>query len=544
MRHFFWIATTLLAAASANAETAEDIANRYPGYKLAFQDEFNTGTRPDTKVWSFETGYKRNNEAQYYQQDNATIADGCLVIEARKNDNGHDYTSSSLIAKDPYRFNMGIYEVRAKIPVGTGYWPAIWSTGSVYEWPYNGEIDVMEYYGDALHANVAWGTTTRWNAAWNSRAPRMSNFAPDFADNFHIWRLEWTYESIKIYCDDELLNDVNLDQTVNGNPKQSWFNVDNYNPYRDPAQLHGVWLNLALGGNNGGSLTNTPFPAHYYVDYVRVYTPIGSVLDPLTRKITEAKKLLDSTTEGTTIGCYPTEARTALSEAIAEAERVTDDVDEAAVAAAVETLQQAIDAYRASVVPLKNYSEFRLTESATGKVLSSGFVGDVHGMYLYGDKSVDPDAANFNQTFIFEATSPDAAAQGYNIKTPEGYYVYCSGSWELRLSDTPDLNAATHIFDLAIEGDYALITNRYNNKYFGYDTPRNGMIVYSDKVEGGKGTRCLFTIEDLTPESSLSTLPVTTDRAIYNLQGIRIADSTEPGIYIVVANGKATKILR
>lgn len=75
----------------------------------------------------------------------------------------------------------------------------------------------------------------------------MSTFDADFADKFHIWRMEWTDEAIRIYLDDRLLNETKLDRTVNANPGQSWYNVDNYNPYRDPENKQRMWLNFALG---------------------------------------------------------------------------------------------------------------------------------------------------------------------------------------------------------------------------------------------------------------------------------------------------------
>lgn len=314
-------AAFLLTAFGASAETQEEISNKYPGYKLAFQDEFDKGDRPDPEIWNYEVGMKRNHENQCYMEENATIANGMLVIEARKErvknpgyqryssdwtkkDQYCEYTSASIIAKDPNRFTYGVYEVKAKIPVGTGYWPAIWSTGNRYEWPYAGEIDVMEYYGDAIHANIAWGSNTRWSATWSSQAPRMSTFESDFGDKFHIWRMEWDEEAIRIYLDDRLLNETKLDRTVNPNPGESWYNVTGYNPYRDPLNTQGVWLNLALGGDNGGSLTNTPFPAQYLVDYVRVYTPEG-IYTPLKWQIYKAEQALEDTKEGSAPASSP-----------------------------------------------------------------------------------------------------------------------------------------------------------------------------------------------------------------------------------------------
>ena len=283
-------ASSAEAARSASADTATGIENRYPGYRLAFAEEFD-GDSLNLDVWDFETGLCRNHEDQYYQKENVSVADGCLRIEARKErvkneayvEGSSDwktknpfaeYTSSSIFTRhsdgDEYCWGPGIYEVRAKVPVATGYWPAIWSCGTKYEWPCNGEIDMMEYYGDAIHANVAWGGKGRFQATWDSEAPRMSHFAPDFADSFHIWRMEWTDSSIKLFLDDELLNETDLDDTVN--PRTDWFPFDNVNPYRGDHKQFMI-LNFALGGDNGGSLEDTPLPATYYVDYVRIYQP-------------------------------------------------------------------------------------------------------------------------------------------------------------------------------------------------------------------------------------------------------------------------------
>lgn len=274
------------------ALAADDYADKYPGYILAWHDEFDTGSDLDRNKWEYEEGYKRNHEAQYYSDKNTSIAEGKLIIEARKDDQGHAFTSASVIARD--RFHYGIYEVCAKIPVGAGYWPAIWSTGNKGPWPYCGEIDIMEYYDNSLLANACWGGAHR-KAIWDSSKIPMSEFEDDFADKYHIWKMEWTPEAIKLYVDDRLLNTIELDKTVNENPAprrmrhnpedvgneeaarhhaKSLPMGENYNPFTDPDNRHGVWLNLALGGDNGGSLEDTPFPARYYIDWARVYVPV------------------------------------------------------------------------------------------------------------------------------------------------------------------------------------------------------------------------------------------------------------------------------
>lgn len=81
-------------------------------------------------------------------------------------------------------------------------------------------------------------------------------------DKFHIWRMDWDETAIKIYLDDELLNEILLSETVNGTIGKGT------NPFRMPQYL---LLNLALGGINGGEIDDKGIPMRYEIDYVRVY---------------------------------------------------------------------------------------------------------------------------------------------------------------------------------------------------------------------------------------------------------------------------------
>lgn len=276
-------------------------ANAYDGYRLVFAEEFSTDGTPDHDIWNFEEGFKRNNEDQYYNGDkNCYIQDGVLVIEGKyvldekiKNPKYDKYntgwpsrigryltwTSGSMQSKGSwnsgYTWNYGIYEVRAKVPQHVGSWPAIWSTGMQYEWPYGGEIDIMEYYGNRIHANVCWGDGKRWAGHWNSATVHDNELGAGWGDEYHIWRMVWDYDHMELWCDDILVNNINLDTT--NNDKYTAGDIDDgdgCNPFRDVR--HMMWLNLALGGNNGGSLANTPRPLYYLIDYARVYQKVGT----------------------------------------------------------------------------------------------------------------------------------------------------------------------------------------------------------------------------------------------------------------------------
>ncbi len=257
-------------------------------WELVWSDEFNQEGLLDTTVWSYENGFCRNREDQWYQPQNATCSGGYLIIEARKEEDARPnplyeegsndwrrmrehivYTSSCVRTAGKMEFLYGRLEVRARIPVASGAWPAIWTLGSRGEWPSNGEIDVMEYYqiGGVPHilANAAWGTDRRYVAKWDSHAVPYSYFTdkdPQWAEKFHVWRMDWDEEAIRIFLDDELLNEVILSETVNGA-----LGMD-IHPFRHP---HYLLLNLAIGGNNGGPIDDTAFPMRYEIDYVRLY---------------------------------------------------------------------------------------------------------------------------------------------------------------------------------------------------------------------------------------------------------------------------------
>ena len=256
-------------------------------WKLVWNQEFDTDGAYDRNVWEAERGFVRNHEDQWYQEDNACQKDGYLVIEGRKEHRDNplyqdfgirdwrrqrefiEYTAASLTTRKSFSFLYGRLEVRAKIPTAGGAWPAIWLLGTDMPWPSCGEIDVMEFYRikgvPHILANACWGDDQPHHAVWNSKVTPFSHFTEldkDWADKFHLWRMDWTPEAIRIYLDDELLNDIPLSTTLNGSIGQ------HVNPFTRPQYL---LLNLALGGDNGGDIDDSALPMRYEIDYVRVY---------------------------------------------------------------------------------------------------------------------------------------------------------------------------------------------------------------------------------------------------------------------------------
>lgn len=253
-------------------------AQTEPGWKLVWSDEFDRDGRPDPAKWTYETGFVRNQELQWYQPENAHCENGLLVIEGRrerkKNPNFAegstgwqrsreyaDYTSASVTTKGIASWKYGRFEMRGRIDTRAGLWPAFWSLGVERRWPGNGEIDIMEYYRDTLLANLIWAgpNVARRTQSFTRRKPLASFADPEWSSKFHVWRMDWDENRVVITVDGETINDSDLNQAAN---------PDGTNGFR---QAQYIILNLAIGGTAGGDPSGTRFPARFEVDYVRIY---------------------------------------------------------------------------------------------------------------------------------------------------------------------------------------------------------------------------------------------------------------------------------
>ena len=124
-------------------------------------------------------------------------------------------------------------------------------------WPQCGEIDIMEYRGQAP-TNLLGSVHGPGYSAGNAIGKNYKLENDRFDTGFHIFGIEWGPDYINYYVDDVLYNQIT------------------------PGDVNGEWvfdhpfyiiINLAVGGNFVGSPNaSTVFPQTMLIDYVRVYS--------------------------------------------------------------------------------------------------------------------------------------------------------------------------------------------------------------------------------------------------------------------------------
>ena len=251
------------SASQAVAPVVDVAVVSKPAWELLWQDEFD-GNALDQAKWQEEIGGDGwgNHELQFYtkRSDNLRLTGGKLILEARKeNYSGREFTSARIKTAGLRESTYGRFEARIKIPAGQGIWPAFWMLGNnmnAVGWPGSGEIDIMENIGKepaSIHGTVHGPGYSGANG--HGKAYHLSSGR--FADDYHLFAVEWEATEIRWYVDDQQYHSVR------------------------PDQLAGKWvfdhpffiiLNLAVGGDwPGAPDAGTVFPQQMLVDYVRVY---------------------------------------------------------------------------------------------------------------------------------------------------------------------------------------------------------------------------------------------------------------------------------
>ncbi|TYP74370.1 glycoside hydrolase family 16 protein [Aquimarina intermedia] len=225
---------------------------------LLWSDEFDVEGAPNSANWSYDLGTGTNGwgngEAQTYTNDpgNVSVQGGLLRITAKAENGG--YTSARIKTENLFSFTYGRVEIRARLPVGGGTWPALWMLGANFEtigWPACGEMDIMEHVGNNQN-NISSALHFPENNGGNAIVKEIT--VPGVSTDFHAYSVDWTPEEIVFLVDNQVYHRF---QNTTATP---FYEKDFF-----------LILNLAMGGNLGGAIDPAFVSSSLEVDYVRVY---------------------------------------------------------------------------------------------------------------------------------------------------------------------------------------------------------------------------------------------------------------------------------
>ena len=322
------ILASSLMIASAMA-FAQGKPSAYTDADLVWQEDFN-GKKLNTKDWNYEfhePGWV-NAELQSYDDSkkNTYLKDGCLVIQAIKSKKGGKatYTSGRINTQGKHAFTYGRFEAKLRVPKGKGFLPAFWmmpDDESYYgQWPKCGEIDIMEVMGH--ETNKLYGTIHFGEPHAMSQGENVLDNG-NFADEFHVFAVEWEPGEIRWYCDG-----VNYHTANNWFTKKQGFGEVTYPaPFDQPFY---IILNVAVGGSWVGYPDETTDfnpkkdDAKMYVDYVKVYqkkeynenvekpknAPVIAVADSSGNLVSESKDKWGFLTAGGGAGSVDSDGKT------------------------------------------------------------------------------------------------------------------------------------------------------------------------------------------------------------------------------------------
>ena len=249
-------------------------------WQLIWEDDFNGSTLDQSKwVHDIGTGSQYgmwgwgNGEKQYYQPQNTTLSNGIAKIEVKEESNGildswgnsSYYSSSKITTKGIFDFRYGKVEARLKTIDGQGFWPAFWMLPTNGSWPCDGEIDIMEQWGNDYLTNSTSGAAHLGTCPYSSSThfyQTSSSYisSGSFADDFHTYSVIWKEDTITWYVDEIELFSLN---------PSSYWSIPSQSAWPFNSNEWYLMINLAI--TQAGPNSNTVFPNQMEIDYVRVY---------------------------------------------------------------------------------------------------------------------------------------------------------------------------------------------------------------------------------------------------------------------------------
>jgi len=232
--------------------------------KLTHHFDFKKNPTLDRTIFNVRTGDKWfNNEEQVYTDHSDTLFfnEEGLVIQALLKEGRVE--SARIDTEDNLYFKYGRVELVAKLPEGTGTWPALWllPQGDPYgRWPRSGEIDIVEHIG--RRPNVLYYSLHTELYNWQKQEFYTYEYPGiDITNAFHTYAIEWYEDRIMYELDGTEIVTFYKGQNGRETSSKGW-------PFDQPFFL---LMNLAMGGNLGGDVDYQALPQQLIVEQIKIY---------------------------------------------------------------------------------------------------------------------------------------------------------------------------------------------------------------------------------------------------------------------------------
>jgi len=201
------------------------IISQVKSQELIWSDEFNVDGRIDSEKWHHQTLLPNgsswyNGEIQHYTDriENSYVSNGTLKIMAiRENYTQQgitkEFTSARLNSK--FAFTYGRVEISARLPMGIGTWPALWTLGQnitepggyfaedfgTTPWPACGEIDIMEHWGSNQNYILS---ATHTPSSYGGTVNAGGRYIDNVSNQFHLYSLDWDEDKLTFAVDNQI----------------------------------------------------------------------------------------------------------------------------------------------------------------------------------------------------------------------------------------------------------------------------------------------------------------------------------------------------
>ncbi|MBN1944812.1 MAG: family 16 glycosylhydrolase [Bradymonadales bacterium] len=190
--------------------------------------------------------------------------------------------SKAIGAVEGFAQTYGRFDIRARLPIGRGSWPAHWLLPQDGPWPGDGEIDIMEAtawnpttVGANFHDGVEYvdttGRTVRTHMSSGGMDLEMSQTQQ--GDEYHVYSVEWDPEVLRFYVDNREIGQV-WQGTLARNTDLETGDFVGYFPLDVPDEPFHVILNSTVAA---ASRSHYPHPMDFprqthHIDYVRSWS--------------------------------------------------------------------------------------------------------------------------------------------------------------------------------------------------------------------------------------------------------------------------------